>query len=254
MVKEIAVEHNMFADSMLETSWAHRSRQGWSTLTSFGMQFGLLGLLILLSILKSVVVPAVQTVSTPLFLGHLAPAPSTPHLHGVSAPSVLMNPQAMVFRQPSSIPVGVHNEGNEPSAPSGDGTGGSGIFGNGPGSTSGLPDSLFKGTRSMPAIATPPATHPLRISKMLEGNLIQKVQPVYPSLARTAHVQGTVVLAALISKEGTIEDLRLLSGHPMLVPAAIDAVKQWRYKPYILNGDAIEVETQITVNFSLGGN
>jgi protein TonB len=63
-----------------------------------------------------------------------------------------------------------------------------------------------------------------------------------------------VVLEAMISKQGTIENLRLLAGHPMLAPAAIDAVRQWRYRPYILNGEPVEVETQITVNFALGGN
>jgi periplasmic protein TonB len=58
----------------------------------------------------------------------------------------------------------------------------------------------------------------------------------------------------VIGKDGAMENLRLISGHPMLAPAAIQAVSQWRYRPYILNGDAIEVETQITVNFVLGGN
>jgi periplasmic protein TonB len=89
---------------------------------------------------------------------------------------------------------------------------------------------------------------------MLEGSLIRRVQPVYPPLARSARIQGPVVLSALISKSGTIENLHALSGHPMLVPAAIDAVSQWRYRPYILNSEPIEVETQITVNFYLGGN
>jgi protein TonB len=89
---------------------------------------------------------------------------------------------------------------------------------------------------------------------MMQGSLIRRVEPVYPQLAKTAHIQGPVVLAAVISKEGAIENLRLISGHPMLVPAAIGAVSQWRYKPYILNNEAIEVETQITVNFVLAGN
>jgi protein TonB len=80
------------------------------------------------------------------------------------------------------------------------------------------------------------------------------VQPVYPPLARSARIQGSVVLEALIGRDGTMQNLKLISGHPMLVPAAIDAVSQWRYRPYILNGDPIEVETQITVNFVLGGN
>ncbi len=253
MVKEIAVEHGLFADSMLENSWAHRSRRGWSTLTSFGMQFVVIGLVILLSILKSVVMPAVQTISTPVFLSPLAPAPSTPHPHTGSTPTAPANPDAMVFRQPSSIPVGIHNEGSEPSAPSIGGSG-IGIVGDGTSTGPGIPNELFRGgTMSIPVVQTPPARQ-FRQSNLLEGNLIRRVQPVYPPLARTGRVQGSVVLAALISKDGTIENLRLLRGHPMLAAAAIDAVKQWRYKPYILNGDAIEVETQITVNFSLSGN
>jgi protein TonB len=89
---------------------------------------------------------------------------------------------------------------------------------------------------------------------MSEGDLVRKIVPTYPPLARSARIQGTVVLHAMISKQGTIENLRLLSGHPLLAPAAIDAVRQWRYRPYILNNEPVEVETQITVNFSLAGN
>jgi protein TonB len=72
-------------------------------------------------------------------------------------------------------------------------------------------------------------------------------------LARQARIQGQVVLQAEISKDGVIQNLRLVSGHPMLAPSAIEAVKQWKYKPYYLNGEPVEVETQITVNFSLAG-
>jgi protein TonB len=88
---------------------------------------------------------------------------------------------------------------------------------------------------------------------MMEGNLIYKVQPIYPSLARSARIQGSVLLRAIISRNGTIENLNVISGHPMLVGAAIDAVRQWRYRPYILNDEPVEVETQVTVNFSLSG-
>ena len=86
---------------------------------------------------------------------------------------------------------------------------------------------------------------------MLEGSLVRRVQPVYPYPAKMAHIQGMVVLSATISKAGTIEDLHVLSGHPLLVGAAVEAVRQWRYRPYILNHEPIEVETQITVNFTL---
>ena len=88
---------------------------------------------------------------------------------------------------------------------------------------------------------------------MMEGNLVHRVQPDYPSLARQVRVQGQVVLRAMISREGAIEKLQVLSGHPMLMQAAVDAVRQWRYRPYVLNGEPVEVETQVTVNFVLSG-
>ena len=89
---------------------------------------------------------------------------------------------------------------------------------------------------------------------VLEGMLISKTTPAYPTIARVAHVSGTVVLAAIISKEGTIVNLHVQSGHPMLTQAAMDAVKTWRYRPYLLNGQPVEVETTINVVFSMAGN
>ncbi len=84
-----------------------------------------------------------------------------------------------------------------------------------------------------------------------QGFLTSKVQPTYPPLARQARIQGPVVLDVDISKNGGIESLRTVSGHPLLIPAAIDAVKQWRYKPYLLNGEPAPIETQVTVIFTL---
>jgi TonB family protein len=81
--------------------------------------------------------------------------------------------------------------------------------------------------------------------------LVSQVPPVYPAVARAARIQGTVVLSAVIDKDGTVESLSLVSGHPLLVPAAMDAVKQWRFRPYTLNGQPVEVKTQINVNFHL---
>jgi protein TonB len=98
-----------------------------------------------------------------------------------------------------------------------------------------------------------PVSHHPPVSRMMEGNLIRRVQPDYPALARQVRVQGTVVLRAMISREGSIENLQVLSGHPMLVRAAVDAVSQWRYRPYVLNGEPVEVETEVTVNFVLSG-
>ncbi len=83
--------------------------------------------------------------------------------------------------------------------------------------------------------------------------MIHRAEPAYPALARTARIQGAVELQAVIGKEGRIERLQVLRGHPMLVKAAVEAVQQWRYRPYILNGEPVEVETHVTVNFSLTG-
>jgi len=99
----------------------------------------------------------------------------------------------------------------------------------------------------------PPAPRPLRISRVMEGNLIHRVQPEYPALAKMARVQGAVVLHAVISKQGTIEGLEVISGPPALAPAAVEAVRQWRYRPYYLDDEPVEVDTQVTVNFVLAG-
>jgi protein TonB len=90
-------------------------------------------------------------------------------------------------------------------------------------------------------------------SGVMAGNILVKTQPQYPAIAKAARIQGTVVLQATISKTGTIEGLTVVSGPPMLQQAALDAVRSWRYKPYLLNGEPVEVGTQINVVFSLGG-
>lgn len=92
----------------------------------------------------------------------------------------------------------------------------------------------------------------VRISSgVSEGLLVKKVAPVYPELARQARIQGTVILEAIIDPDGNIESLKLISGHPLLAPAAIEAVKHWRYRPYLFNGAPVSVDTQIQVNFEL---
>ncbi len=85
------------------------------------------------------------------------------------------------------------------------------------------------------------------------GLLVQKTMPTYPPIAKAARVQGTVVLQAVISRQGTIQDLHVISGPAMLQQAALDAVRQWRYRPYLLNNEPVEVETTVNVIFTLGG-
>lgn len=95
---------------------------------------------------------------------------------------------------------------------------------------------------------------PVRVrtdENVMAGRLLRRVSPIYPPLARQARIQGTVILKVIITKSGDVANIQLVSGHPMLAPAAIEAVKQWKYDPYLLNGDPIEVETKLAVNFTL---
>jgi protein TonB len=85
----------------------------------------------------------------------------------------------------------------------------------------------------------------------MEGMLVHKVIPTYPAIGRAVRAQGTIQLQATISRDGTIENLRVVGGPPLLQQAAVDAVKQWRYRPYLLNGEPVEVETTINVDFKL---
>lgn len=247
-------EHTMFAESMLETSWAQRTRRSWMTLSSFGLQALVIGLLLLLPLWKTVGVPTSRTLSTPISLGRTAAEPPSQVTRVVPASSIQTNFRAGQLMQPSRIPIVIAMTGGESSTPAPVGSG-TGVEGVGlPGASNGLPTSLFNGTRPVLPSAPAPAVRTFRTSNMLEGSLIRRVKPSYPPLARNARIQGPVVLFAVISRAGTIDNLRVVSGHPLLVPAAIEAVRQWRYRPYILNSEPIEVETQITVNFLLSGN
>lgn len=245
----------LFSDCMLQNSSAHRfladrSRRSWATLTSFAAQVLAIGLLLLLPLLRNVALPAARTVSTPVSLGRVRQPQSPVHSQraGPAVPVTFLDPNRLLL--PSHSPH-IDRGNDEPGTPAPEGFVGDGIGLPGV-ANEGLPISILTGARPVMPAAPPKPAHMFRRSNMLEGSLIRRVQPTYPPLARSARVQGAVVLFATISTEGAIENLRVLSGHPLLVSAAIDAVKQWRYRPYILNGDPIEVETEITVNFVLG--
>jgi periplasmic protein TonB len=241
----------LFADSLI-SSRPERARRGWSTLTSFALQALVFTVLLLLSIFRPTGLPGLRQISTPISLGEPQPlAPAGPvHRGTVTTPA---QAPIIVFRQPSQIPSVVPNAGDE-SAPAVPATGPYVSGPGGGGGRSGIPGLFNEGTQPLPVAPPKPLPTHIRLSHIDEGSLIRKVQPIYPALARSARIQGVVVLQAAISREGTIENLHVLSGHPMLTAAAIDAVRQWRYRPYVLNGMPVEVETQITVNFSLAGN
>jgi periplasmic protein TonB len=250
-------ENTIFADSMLETPWAQRARRSWTTMTSFGLQAVIIGLLLMLPVLQTVGLPAARTVSTPISLGRRSPDPiaGTPR---TGTPHAAQNNSASPrFVAPGRIPRIISTSADD-ATPQTTAEHCNAICDPisstvGTASGPGFPFSLG-GNR--PVLPTPPPTitRAIRTSSMLEGNLLHRVEPVYPPLAKTARIQGSVVLVAVISKAGTIDNLHAVSGPPMLVPAAVAAVSQWRYRPYILNSEPIEVETQITVNFLLSGN
>jgi protein TonB len=118
------------------------------------------------------------------------------------------------------------------------------------GSASGVTDSMFNQANKVKV--APPKKVSISAGVMV-GMLIQKTQPIYPPIAKAARVSGTVVLQATISKAGTIENLHVINGPAMLQQAAMDAVRSWRYRPYLLNNEPVEVETTVNVIFTLGG-
>jgi periplasmic protein TonB len=237
----------MFADYISDNAWANRSHRGWTALASLAAQsFAIAGLLVL---------PLFYTEAMPrlALLGSvIAPAPP-PAPGGARAArgQVVSNLDELALRFPAPIPrpSGFRGGGDDSVAEPPGGPGVVGIVGDHPGGNDVL-EAIGSGMR--PAIPAPSLRLP-RVSHVMEGNLIRRVQPEYPALAKQARVQGTVVLRAVIDRAGTIQDLQVISGHPLLVQAAINAVRQWRYRPYYLNDQPVEVETQVTVNFSLSG-
>jgi periplasmic protein TonB len=121
--------------------------------------------------------------------------------------------------------------------------------GTGPGGPGSILRNVIVHPPVLPTIAAPSK---VRVSSgVAQGLLIHETRPIYPTLALQARIQGAVLLQAVIARDGTVQDLRAVRGHPMLVSAALDAVRSWRYKPYMLNQQPVEVDTQITVNFTL---
>ncbi len=242
----------MFEDSLLELRTKKRSP--WATVFSFIFQVGLVFVMILVPLIYTEALPKQQLMT---FL--VAPPPPPPPPPPPAAAPVVRVQKVVTeldngqLRTPTAIPKKILIAKDE-EQPSG---GAVGVVGGVPGGVpGGQMGGVIGGIISSTPVAVPKAATPTRVrvsQGVTEGLLMKKVQPAYPPLARSARIQGQVVLQAVIGKDGTIQNLRAISGHPMLTPAAIDAVKQWRYKPYFLNGEPVEVDTQITVNFTLAG-
>jgi len=246
----------MFEDSLIESGGRLRTKRGVTTTLSFVLQICLVGILVLLPLLYTEALPKQQLMT---FL--VAPPPPQP-----PPPPPAAVPQRVVkvvqtdiingeLRTPTKIPKKVEMIKEEEAPPPVMAS--AGVVGGVPGGVpGGQMGGVIGGIISSTPVAVPKVATPQRVrvsQGVSQGLLIHRVQPMYPPLARQARIQGTVVLQAEISKDGSIENLRLISGHTMMAPSAIEAVKQWRYKPYFLNGEPVAVETQITVNFTLAG-
>ncbi|HLX83041.1 MAG TPA: energy transducer TonB [Terriglobales bacterium] len=241
----------MFEDSLIESGNKLKDKRLSTTIISFLGQFGLIGILILIPLIYTDALPKTQLMT---FLV-APPPPPPPPPPPAAAPKVVKIQSEVIngqLRTPTKIPQKIQMIKEEEAPPDLGGVSG-GVPGGVPGgSAGGVMGSILSSTNvAVPKVATPQR---VRVSSGVStGLLIKKVQPNYPPLAKQARIQGSVVLQAEISKDGTIQNLQLISGHPMLAPAAIEAVKQWRYKPYLLNGEPVAVDTQVVVNFSLSG-
>ena len=235
-------------DSSVVDSRLPGPRRGWATLTSFALQATAVAVVLIIPLLQPSLLPSMDLTPhvVPVFLPH-AEVPNVQQ-RGSSDPSVLA--VAHAFTAPWLVPKYTNTSPDPGPATEPEGACVGCIPGSGPSSSLPIGTYIALGPALPPALAA----KPLRVSRMMDGYLIRRVQPDYPVLAKQTGVHGTVEITAVISKDGTIENLQVLKGHPMLIHAAMDAVRQWRYRPYILNGDPIEVSTMITVTFSLGGN
>jgi periplasmic protein TonB len=243
----------MFEDSLIESGNRLKTKRGATTLLSFVLQMFLLGILVLIPLIYTDALPKTQLMT---FLVAPPPPPPPPPPPAAAPVRVVKQIQSDIIngqlRTPTKIPQKVQMIKEEEAPPVMAGGVMGGVPGGVPGgSMGGVIGGIIGSTAAIPKVATPQR---VRVSAGVQsGLLIKKVTPNYPPLARQARIQGQVVLQAEISKEGTIQNLQLISGHPMLAPAAIEAVKQWRYKPYLLNGEPVAVDTQVVVIFSLSG-
>jgi len=172
----------------------------------------------------------------------------------VTAP-IIRQPKVATSRAASRAPVPVPIRKSEPVAPVPVLTATESTPGTASGSVEGVSGAGTFGPRAVPVPEKEPEPAPpkrIRVaSGVAEANLIHDVPPQYPAEAGRERIEGTVVLMAVIGTDGTVKDVQVESGPPLLISAAIEAVRQWRYKPYLLNGTPVEIDSRITINFTM---
>jgi protein TonB len=249
----------MFQDVLLDSASTVKSRRGMSTAFSFLIQVVIVAVVVIIPLLITQALPT-KALTTML----VAPPPPPPPPPPPSATKAVQTATPVVkanavnldqLRTPTKIPNKIDTRPEQPAAaappPSMAGIAGGVPGGVAGGQIGGVVGGVVGSVGNyMPS--KPPSPQRVRVSQgVTQGLLVKKVEPQYPPIARQARVQGSVVLQALIAKDGSIQHLQATSGSPLLVSAAIQAVQQWKYKPYVLNGQPVEIETTITVNFHL---
>lgn len=246
----------MFEQTFIESKKTIKTNRGSTTLISFTLQAIVIGVIVILPLMFTQALPTKELTTMLTAPPPPPPPPPPPASSPVKAVKVVkVNPTAEL-RTPTSIPKEVKMVHDEPQQAPPSATM-AGVPGGVPGGVAGgSMGGVIGGVLSSAPVAVPdkPTPQRVRVSQgVTSGLLIKKVTPEYPALAKQARIQGSVVLHAVIGKNGEVQNLQVVSGHPMLTQAAIQAVKQWRYKPYFLNGQPVEVDTNVTVNFSLAG-
>jgi protein TonB len=250
----------MFEQTFVEGG---KTKTPFTVMVSFLFQCLLIGIAILIPLIYTDTLPSTQLTS---FLTAPPPPPPPPPPPAAAPPkAVRIIPRqfdAGRLMAPKSIPkeIAMIKEDEAPPPSAGMGVVG-GVAG---GMSGGMPGGVIGGIIANVPVAAPPppppvvkpvvAAAPQRIrvgGNVQEARLSKKVVPVYPPLARSARISGVVRFNAVIGTDGHIQNLQLLNGHPLLVPAAQAAVSQWVYQPTLLNGEPVEVMTQIDVNFTL---
>jgi periplasmic protein TonB len=235
----------MFEDATFETMGTIHTRSRNWMLATFGLNASILAALVAIPLMYPSELQRMMYISpleAPAHVEETKPVPQP--VHQTAAPSEISDGRVIA---PPTIPTHtwIPSIQEEPRL-------GNLMTVAGPMAPSGTGCDPFNCLHTQPDAHRVVQAKPALVSRgVMEGMLVHKVIPTYPSIGIAVRAQGTVQLQATISREGRIENLRVVSGPPMLQQAAIDAVKQWRYRPYLLNGDPVEVETTINVDFKL---
>jgi len=244
----------MFEEMVVSSPNPKKTNKPWTVVISMVGQVAFVAILILIPLIYTEALP--KTMMATMLTAPPPPPPPPPP--PAPAQIVRVKPQAHLMDAgklvaPKVIPkdVKIIKEEAEPDMSSVGMTGGvpGGVAG---GSMGGVLGGVIGGMGGAPPPPKPKLTGPLKVGGNVQAaRILNRVQPVYPPLARQTRISGTVRLHAIISKDGSIQQLEVQSGHPLLQQNALDAVRQWRYQPTLLNGEPVEVDTTIDVIFSL---